>query len=122
MMATSGGRRKRQNNIEQGTGGAIPTNAEIQAMRAICLAIANSDNEAFTDINTLRDSEDRAFSNVLPLCPQSRALLRLSPMFQQDQFTIQPGDCYRSNDLYTPTNVENYQFASVCCYDPNNNG
>ena len=109
-MATDGGRKKRQGE------GEIPTNEQIQMMRSICFSIAAADDEAFLDISTLRDSNDRTFSDILPLCPLTKALLDLSPMFQGNQFTTQPGDCYRSLDLYTPVNVAGYQFASVCCY------
>ena len=106
--------------VDQGTGGKNPTNPEIEMKRDTCVAIADVDDTAFMDINTLRDNNGNAFSDVLPLCPRTKALLVLSPMFQQNRFTTQPGDCYRSNDLYTPTNVEGFQFASVCCYDTNN--
>ena len=122
MIATGARRRKRQDNIGQGTGGQNPTNEDIQMKRDTCIGIATADDTAFMDISTLRDNDNNAFSDVLPLCPQTKALLDLSPMFQENQFTTQPGDCYRSNDLYIPANVEAYQFASVCCYDANNNG
>ena len=107
-MATDGGRKKRGGN---------PTNEQIQMMRNVCMAIAADDDAAFMDINMLQDNNARNFSDVLPLCPHTKHNLRCSLLFQGSRFTTQPGDCYRSLDLYTPVNVEDYEFASVCCYN-----
>ena len=104
--------------VDQGTGGKNPTNPVIEMKRGICRAIADADDAAFMDINTLRDDNNNAFSDVLPNCPRTRVRLDLSPLFQD--FDTQPGDCFRSNDVYTPTTIEGFQFVSVCCYDANN--
>ena len=125
MIATGGGRRRRQGDPERGEEGATPVNPEVVEGRATCEGIADFDQVSFPKIEALRDGMGRDFT-VLPRCPPTKTHLILSPEFEA--FATQPGDCHKSRNVFVVTDrlnddgetlvpVEGFIFASVCCYE-----
>ena len=122
-MITNRGRRKRQAGGQETTmlSGECPCDPDLKMAKQNCVGAANSDDMAFTDIDTLRDDNGRSIAS-LPSCPPTKAHLRISTEFEPFSAPINNmGDCHRSMNTFEPIDItiRPYVFVSVCCYDSN---
>ena len=116
-MIPEGGRKKRQTGNTAGApSGTCPADLATQEAKQICRLIAEADDESFENIDLLEDNNGQTWQ-ILSQCPPTKSQLAISTEFEP--FCCQEGDCYRSKNAFEPqnTNIRQFEFISVCCYD-----